>query len=739
MRTMQPSLRRAFIATATLFLALAASHAHATQRALLVAVSDYPHLPDSAALEGPANDAVLVEQVLTQWGFKPKHMQVLTEAQPDDKKPSRANILNAFDQLIGETQAGDFVFIHMAGHGTQVPATEASREHEPDGLDELFLPRDVQGWGGAGNSGEGVVNAIQDDEIGDRLTQLRAKDAKVWIIFDSCHSGTMTRSAMGDDIVLRRLSPELLGIPEGAMLKAEQSAVRTRGQSQNIGPQNTRAAGLDIENDPGIIQFFAAQTHQEAPELTLPRGGEKRYGLFTYSLMSALASGEPMSYRQLAQHIQGRYRALPYHRATPEFRGALDEGIFGGDSSEFQASAKAKNGELVINAGQLHDYNEGALVALLSKPTDTLDDAIGYARITRATAMKSHAQPEAHNDKAAMKLSGFFRTVYARMAEPTYNPALRIAMLPAGQQHFSEHNRAIENALQAVAKESSTPLSRLVHFQDNADSADFLLFAEPAPNEQGSRLYFLTPGNPLFCGLQQLDEEELTKCRADQADEQWTFTHIANHKTETIQEAVQAAALRISRALNLLRIANSNGMGTSSSTVETQFLVQKQGEADSQQRFDYEDVQLSPGDSISLHAINNDAQSAFTAHVFFISSQWEIQPVQVINLAPGAEKVLNLGSVEGGSFGREQLLVITDKRGNKTVSQSFAYLAQPGLDAATTADIRLRSVSPTRTHSPLDALLRSARGDVQTRGFGAPASSEQNMHIFGWETVSAER
>ena len=74
---------------------------------------------------------------------------------------------------------------------------------EPDGIDEIFLPADVGTWK---SFPERVPNAIVDNEIGVWLRAIAAKRAFVWVIFDCCHSGTMTRGIE----VVRELPPGTL-------------------------------------------------------------------------------------------------------------------------------------------------------------------------------------------------------------------------------------------------------------------------------------------------------------------------------------------------------------------------------------------------------------------------------------------------------------------------------------------------------------------------------------------------
>src|SRR5690606_15651718 len=105
------------------------------------------------------------------------------------KRPTCANIEAAFERLIAKAASGSQVVILLSGHGFRFPLPESQTEPldpnnpEPDGLDEAFLPADYQ----AGK------NMILDNQIAAWLDELRGKGSHVWIVFDSCHSGTMMR------------------------------------------------------------------------------------------------------------------------------------------------------------------------------------------------------------------------------------------------------------------------------------------------------------------------------------------------------------------------------------------------------------------------------------------------------------------------------------------------------------------------------------------------------------------
>jgi hypothetical protein len=160
--------------------------------ALLIGVNTYTNLEERWWLKGPSNDVQLVADYLTTNApvpFAPENVTVLTNGDAGGTDPTLGAIRQAFADLTATVEPGDFVYLHFSGHGTQAPAQDAASEL--DGLDELFLPSDIGKW----SDKVGVVeNALVDDEIGQMIDGLRAKGADVWVVFDSCHSGTATRA-----------------------------------------------------------------------------------------------------------------------------------------------------------------------------------------------------------------------------------------------------------------------------------------------------------------------------------------------------------------------------------------------------------------------------------------------------------------------------------------------------------------------------------------------------------------
>ncbi len=150
--------------------------AWAVDRALVVGVEKYA---DNRVPETPGcvQDATQTAKFLeSRYGFAASAIKVLTNEQA-----TAANIEQEFRHwLIEGTQPGDRVFFLYAGHGSQLPDDNGDEE---DGLDETIAPYDVNPETGTGE--------IRDDVFDELIAQLSGRRAV--LVFDSCHSGTISR------------------------------------------------------------------------------------------------------------------------------------------------------------------------------------------------------------------------------------------------------------------------------------------------------------------------------------------------------------------------------------------------------------------------------------------------------------------------------------------------------------------------------------------------------------------
>ncbi|CAD7703010.1 unnamed protein product, partial [Ostreobium quekettii] len=144
------------------------------KRALLVGCN-YGGLPEAYHLQGCANDVATWKDVLESvYGFDPECVEVMVDTDADGVQPTGKNIKGALRRLVAESRAGDVLFFHFSGHGTQLEDDEA--DEETDAKDEALFPCDG--------------NVIVDDDIREIIGPLDP-GCKFTFSADTCHSGGM--------------------------------------------------------------------------------------------------------------------------------------------------------------------------------------------------------------------------------------------------------------------------------------------------------------------------------------------------------------------------------------------------------------------------------------------------------------------------------------------------------------------------------------------------------------------
>jgi uncharacterized caspase-like protein len=165
------------------------------RHALCIGINDYPGTDSDLA--GCVNDANDWAAELTSRGFDVTLML--------DGQATHAAMAEAMGALIRGARAGDTIVITYSGHGTWVPDSSGD---EPDGRDEGLCPYDIHSAG-----------PLLDDEI-HRLFSARAAGARILLISDSCHSGSVTRGREDDldaDTPRARYMPLEAWMPRGEL------------------------------------------------------------------------------------------------------------------------------------------------------------------------------------------------------------------------------------------------------------------------------------------------------------------------------------------------------------------------------------------------------------------------------------------------------------------------------------------------------------------------------------------
>lgn len=298
------------------------------RRALLVGIDRY--LPDDRApkslpdpspggrrwkdLRGAVNDVRALREVLIhRFGFRPDDVIVL-----ENHDATRQAILAAFQRhLIEPARSGDHSLFYYAGHGSRI---RNSRSTELDGKDETIVPADANAA-----AGERKVVDIRDKEWDRLFTRVLDKGAWLTALFDSCHSGSISRGPAPVTAATRFLDEDERDV--AALLDPDQAA---------------HPPGLDPETREGALIISAAQEDQQAKETLQVMGtGRQWHGAFSLALVQSL--------NELPIHVTA---ARLFDRVTARLaaEGHLQEPVLAGRASRRHAPLLGDASGLLIDA-----------------------------------------------------------------------------------------------------------------------------------------------------------------------------------------------------------------------------------------------------------------------------------------------------------------------------------------------------------------------------------------------------
>ena len=389
-----------------LALLVSGNAAFATQRALLVGVSELVNQPQALWLQAPRNDVMLMRQTLVKQGFAPVDVTVLADGVAGASLPEAERINEALARLLEQSRPGDFVMLYFSGHGTRV-RDSTKRYQEPDGLAENFLARDARGTDASGGS---LPGGLRDVDFDRWIRAFLGKNVFVWSVFDTCSAASMTRSSAAqppedagpaDDEVRFR------GVRAGQLAASGPAAAP---QPMQVLPE--AAAGVPRAR---YVAFFASESHQVTPELRLPRKARnaRPQGLLTWAVAEALQQ-KPATWRDLfngvldlyppvIEELESRFpaRELP----SPVAEGNLDLPIFANASAPLSTRpvwrAERAGGSLTLKAGLLDGLEPGQELRIVATLADGLQRTaqgrlaqadLGSARLVVPPALAELAQ-----------------------------------------------------------------------------------------------------------------------------------------------------------------------------------------------------------------------------------------------------------------------------------------------------------------------------------------------------------
>ena len=652
--------------------------------ALIVAATEYSNLDKKYWLEGPANDANLVRDFLLHNApvpFKPENVATL-ETAPGMTNPTHEAIITQLHRIRDAATTGDFVYLHFSGHGTQQPVTADS--NEPDGRDEVFLPSDTMM---APEGSQAFPNALTDNEIATELNAIRDKGAFVWVVFDSCHSGTVTRGApTEDDPVDRKIDPEDLGIPETAFATVDDSA-----SAERSAPLPASAfADEDNPNRGGMVAFFAAQSTETAQEKNMPietadGPSEMKYGVFTYTLFTTLAKNPGITYRQLAQSVLAEYNARNSLKPTPMFEGKLDAPVFGSadaDTAEQWPTLAADDGSFSISAGQLHGLATGTKLLLVPSPAASNDEAIGLFEVTGVESLRSKIRPISDDTHPLIAAADVPKGAYVRLIEQTYNFELTVAR-PDPASGDPEQVQMVNDALDAIyaqtqMAERAKPLRlRIVDAGADADVRLAVLSETRIADLGGARgletetlddtpkLWLLPPSG---------DVSLLPEARSlEMGLPDGPFGDV-----DVFQADLSANLVTIFRATGLSQLAEANTFKPADFALSVG--VQKAGESAIVPLAIEETPQVNADDRLYV-SLRNSSGKPMDINVLYIDHDYGITLVCKAQLAPNAAMNAPMADLADSDRGSEKIVAVINESGKDLTDLS--YLTQRGIISRT--------------------------------------------------------
>ncbi len=422
-----------------------------SKRALLIGINKYPNFGNRAQLKACINDVNLMKGVLTgRFDFALENITILT-----DEQATKEAILQAIDELIDATRQDDIIVIYYSGHGSQMRDREGD---EPDGYDETIVPYDS---GRAPHPNRD----ISDDEIYFRLLRLSQKTPNITLIFDCCHSGTISRDAFGvnshsvelDDRPVAELPPSLID----PTLKKQRQQKASDNRWLPIGKRHTLIA--------------ACKAGELSYELPVSMQGKKiPYGTLTFFLCRELMiANAGTTYRDIFSSVSSLVTSYNYDQ-HPQLEGALDREIFGVrdlDTMRFITISQRRKKDVILKAGAAQGLIVGSQWSVYSRDTKRVNDdtsSLGSIEVTEVDVLESKATVITEASDGAITAGS------RAVAEKLINVDMEVTVQVDIPAKFNAERREMIAELEDSAR---------LKISENKEDADFCIYLIPPRNE----------------------------------------------------------------------------------------------------------------------------------------------------------------------------------------------------------------------------------------------------------------
>lgn len=324
---------------------------------LFIAIDTYH--PDSKVppLEGCRNDVTAIKEFIkTTYA---KSFDLSPEVTLFNADATYQNICKYLGpEHLAKAGKDDVVLVYYSGHGTQEKAAPEFEFLDPTGLQESMVCYD---------SGLPGKYCLSDKELRILLSNIQQQGAHLSVIFDCCHSGTITRGL--DDV--NHGSVRQFFFPEGTPARPYTSYLD--GYFAKNFPKGPTSDQLPLANH---MLLTACNREEKAYEL------KNKRGMFSFNLLKVLSNDPDVSYADLYTRCQASmFRGVEKQHPQFEAIGGFDPWQTflnnGTDTRKgqqnFLLSANERN-EWTINCGAIHglsiELNKVALFDILDQQSE---------------------------------------------------------------------------------------------------------------------------------------------------------------------------------------------------------------------------------------------------------------------------------------------------------------------------------------------------------------------------------
>lgn len=392
------------------------------KHALIIGINRYQFMEPRYQLSGCVNDAKLIKSTLIRKFNFNRHDIVSLY----DEDATREAILQAMQTLLNRIADNDIVVFHFSGHG-QSCRVKTQFTDEGSGKLNSILPCDDSEptTVDAIESPDGVIwREIREHQINQWLQELTKKAANITLIFDACHSGTITRSSN--------------------KTKARTVPLHVRNQvisEQQLAPQeHINLSKPKISNwltlSDKFVVISGCRDTQESQEVDFQEGMHRfRHGVLTYHLCQVLNDAVVgTTFRDIFETVSSKV-VMAVENQNPLIEGTIDREVFGVKDIVPLSYLPIKtllDDEVILDGGAAHGVSLDSLWDIyppFTKVADT-NQRIGNLKIIELEPLQCRAEIMV---KTAEIVSGS-RCVLAYQATPRFAVNVDVSMVPPAQQ-----------------------------------------------------------------------------------------------------------------------------------------------------------------------------------------------------------------------------------------------------------------------------------------------------------------